>query len=207
MIRELDPVVQQQFGLPYFEHYDGPGKHYSSQSPIPAEDIPTMVKAAGLPLDILCSILVVGCASGELVHDLVCLGYNAFGIDISSYALARADSNIEGRLYHMDAERLLIFPEDTFTVTVANMVPHVDPSRMVTWLTELRHISAICVYLRYITKEWAEDYHAKYHSESYRLHIPWAESEEWWAGIFDQASLTIAHRVDDDDCCSRVVLV
>jgi len=48
-------------------------------------------------------VLVVGCAYGFVVKYLVSLGVNAFGFDISEYAISQADPSIASRVFVGDA--------------------------------------------------------------------------------------------------------
>jgi len=59
-------------------------------------------------------VLDVGCGKGFFVHDLVnSEGLDAYGVDISSYALLGAMPDVVGRL-HLQDMRKLVFPDDTF---------------------------------------------------------------------------------------------
>ncbi len=48
-------------------------------------------------------VLVVGCAYGYLVKHLVLLGVDAYGMDISSYAISQAPSEVTSRVFVGDA--------------------------------------------------------------------------------------------------------
>ena len=55
-------------------------------------------------------VLDVGCAKGFLVKDLmkVCPGLEAFGLDISLYALMHCEPEVVGRLHLGSAEQLAV---------------------------------------------------------------------------------------------------
>src|SRR5207245_9829590 len=65
-------------------------------------------------------VLDVGCAKGFLVGDLmrVCPGLEAFGLDISDYALRACDPGLIGRL-HRGSCIDLPFADSTFYVVIA----------------------------------------------------------------------------------------
>src|SRR5882672_9087191 len=48
-------------------------------------------------------VLDVGCAKGFLVKDMVGIGLDAYGIDVSRYALMKAEPEAVGRLHLGDA--------------------------------------------------------------------------------------------------------
>ena len=59
-------------------------------------------------------VLDVGCAKGFFVNDLVnSCGIDAYGVDISTYALMNSIPNVSGRLHCQDMTNLL-FPDSTF---------------------------------------------------------------------------------------------
>ena len=59
-------------------------------------------------------VLDVGCGKGFFVHDLVnSEGLDAYGVDVSSYAISKAMPDIVGRL-HLQDMRQLLFPDGTF---------------------------------------------------------------------------------------------
>jgi len=65
-------------------------------------------------------VLDVGCAKGFLVKDLmkVCPGLEAFGLDISEYALTHCEPEVVGRLHLGSADRLP-FPDRSFSAVVS----------------------------------------------------------------------------------------
>jgi SAM-dependent methyltransferase len=70
-------------------------------------------------------VLDVGCAKGFLVKDLrkVCPDLEAFGLDISEYALLNCEPEVVGRLHLGTCERLP-FPDDSFDAVIAKDVIH-----------------------------------------------------------------------------------
>jgi ubiquinone/menaquinone biosynthesis C-methylase UbiE len=111
-------AISRQYGELYF---DGPrtygygGYRYDGRWIPVAEDI---VKHFNLkPGD---RVLDVGCAKGFLVKDLmrVCPGLEAFGLDISEYALMHCESEVVGRL-HLGSADKLPFPDKSFNAVLA----------------------------------------------------------------------------------------
>ena len=63
-------------------------------------------------------MLDVGCAKGFLVKDLVDQGIQAFGVDVSEYALLNCLPDVVGRL-HLGNATNLIFPDGSFGAVLA----------------------------------------------------------------------------------------
>ena len=111
-------AISRQYGRDYF---DGPrevgygGYRYDGRWIPIAEDV---VRHFGLkPGD---RVLDVGCAKGFLVKDLmkVCPGLEAFGLDISEYALKHCEPEVVGRLHLGSADRLP-FPDRSFDAVIS----------------------------------------------------------------------------------------
>ena len=111
-------AISRQYGEAYF---DGPrevgygGYRYDGRWIPIAED---MVRHFNLkPGD---RVLDVGCAKGFLVKDLmkVCPGLEAFGLDISEYALMHCEPEVVGRL-HLGSADKLPFPDKSFNAVIS----------------------------------------------------------------------------------------
>ena len=111
-------AIAREYGQQYF---DGPrevgygGYRYDGRWVPVAEDI---VRHFNLkPGD---RVLDVGCAKGFLVKDLmkVCPGLEAFGLDISEYALMHCEPEVVGRLHRGSADRLP-FPDNSFSAVIS----------------------------------------------------------------------------------------
>jgi len=63
-------------------------------------------------------VLDVGCAEGFLVKDLLAEGINAFGVDVSEYALMNCEPAVIGRLEISSAEKLP-FQDNSFDAVLA----------------------------------------------------------------------------------------
>ncbi len=111
-------AIARQYGQMYF---DGPrevgyGSYRYDGRWIPvAEDIVRHFKLK--PGD---RVLDVGCAKGFLVKDLmkVCPGLEAFGLDISEYALMHCEPEVVGRL-HLGSADHLPFPDNSFNAVIS----------------------------------------------------------------------------------------
>jgi len=111
-------AIAQQFGHDYF---DGPravgygGYRYDGRWIPVAEDIVRHFRLK--PGD---RVLDVGCAKGFLVKDLmkVCPGLEAFGLDISEYALMHCEPEVVGRLHLGSADRVP-FPDGGFNAVIS----------------------------------------------------------------------------------------
>jgi ubiquinone/menaquinone biosynthesis C-methylase UbiE len=111
-------AIARQYGREFF---DGPreqgygGYRYDGRWRPVAEDF---IRHFGLkPGD---RVLDVGCAKGFLVKDLMtaCPGLEAFGVDISEYALMHCEPEVVGRLHLGNADRLP-FPDNSFAAVIS----------------------------------------------------------------------------------------
>jgi len=88
-------------------------------------------------------VLDIGCAKGFLIKDLleVVPGVEAWGIDISRYALAHAHPAVAGRLVRASCERLP-FADDSFDLALAiNTVHNLEPDGCLAAVRELQRVS------------------------------------------------------------------
>jgi SAM-dependent methyltransferase len=88
-------------------------------------------------------ILDVGCAKGFLVKDLmnVCPGLEAFGIDISEYAVLNCEPEVVGRLHVGDA-RHLVFPDGSYQALISiNTIHNLERAGCVTALKEMQRVA------------------------------------------------------------------
>ena len=116
-------AISRQYGEAYF---DGPrevgygGYRYDGRWIPIAEDFVRHfnLKAGDRVLD-------VGCAKGFLVKDLmkVCPGLEAFGLDISEYALMHCEPEVVGRL-HLGSGDRLPFPDGSFSAVISINTVH-----------------------------------------------------------------------------------
>ena len=136
-------AISRQYGELYF---DGPrtygygGYRYDGRWIPVAEDI---VKHFNLkPGD---RVLDVGCAKGFLVKDLmkVCPGLEAFGLDISEYALKHCEPEVVGRLQLGSAD-YLPFPDKSFNAVLAiNTIHNLERADAIRAVREIERILVI----------------------------------------------------------------
>lgn len=88
-------------------------------------------------------VLDIGCAKGFLVKDFMieCPGLEAFGLDISDYALKHCEKEVVGRLGQGTAE-VLNYPDDSFDFVVSlNTLHNLDRVCVVDALREISRVS------------------------------------------------------------------
>jgi ubiquinone/menaquinone biosynthesis C-methylase UbiE len=86
-------------------------------------------------------LLDVGCAKGFLVKDLLELGIDAYGIDISEYALMHCEPEVVGRL-HLGSAESLPFPDKSFAaVTSINTAHNLPRDRCVSAVREMERLA------------------------------------------------------------------
>jgi len=133
--------IALRFGMEYF---DGPreqgygGYRYDGRWIPIAEDIVRHfdLKAGDRVLD-------VGCAKGFLVKDLmkVCPGLEAYGLDLSEYAVMHCERDVVGRIHLGNALRLP-FPDGSFQAVISiNTIHNLDRSDCVRALSEIERLA------------------------------------------------------------------
>ena len=86
-------------------------------------------------------VLDVGCAKGFLVKDLLALGIDAYGIDVSEYALMRCEPEAVGRLHLGSADRLP-FPDGSFSAVLSiNTVHNLPRDRCGVAMREMQRLA------------------------------------------------------------------
>jgi len=88
-------------------------------------------------------VLDVGAAKGFLVKDfaIACPGLEAFGLDISEYALLHCEPEVVGRL-HLGSADSLPFPDDSFDAVISiNTLHNLERDRCIVALQEIMRVS------------------------------------------------------------------
>jgi cyclopropane fatty-acyl-phospholipid synthase-like methyltransferase len=88
-------------------------------------------------------VLDIGCGKGFLVKDLmkVCPGLEAFGLDISEYAVRNCETEVVGRI-HVGNATHLPFPEKSFQAVLSiNTVHNLDRADCVRAIQEMERVS------------------------------------------------------------------
>jgi SAM-dependent methyltransferase len=134
-------------------------------------------------------ILDVGCAKGFLVKDLmqVCPGLEAFGLDVSEYALLHCEPEIVGRLHLGRCDRLP-FPDRSFDAVVSiNTIHNCDRAGVIRSLREIERVARGRAYVQVDS----------YRTEAQRnLFLDWVLTAEFhgypdeWRAVFAEAGYT-----------------
>jgi len=139
--KEENRAIAMKFGKEYFDgtREQGYGGYRYDGRWLPiAEDI---VRHFNLrPGD---RVLDVGCGKGFLVKDLmkICPGLDAFGLDISEYAVMNCEPEIIGRVHVGNATRLP-FPDNSFQAVISiNTIHNLDRAGCVQALQEMERIA------------------------------------------------------------------
>ena len=176
--------ISKEYGELYF---DGPrdygygGYRYDGRWQPVAKDI-----VAHFGLTVGSRVLDVGCAKGFLVKDLLsaCPGLEAFGLDISEYALLNCEPEVIGRLHLGSAEKLP-FPDGSFDAVIClNTIHNLPRERCITALQEIERLAPG---RGFVTVD-------SYRTEEQRdLFVEWvltAEHHDFpdgWIALFDEA--------------------
>ncbi|HVB79217.1 MAG TPA: methyltransferase domain-containing protein, partial [Candidatus Binataceae bacterium] len=134
-------AISRLFGHEYFDgprEYGYGGYRYDGRWVPVARDI-----VAHFGLKAGDRVLDVGCAKGFLVKDLmqVCPGLEAFGLDISEYALMHCEPEVIGRL-HLGAADRLLFPDNSFKAALSiNTIHNYDRNGVIRCLKEMQRVS------------------------------------------------------------------
>jgi ubiquinone/menaquinone biosynthesis C-methylase UbiE len=89
-------------------------------------------------------VLDVGCGKGFLVKDLMiaCPGLEAFGLDVSHYALTHCEKEVIGRL-HLGSADSLPFPDGSFDAVLSlNTIHNLDRAGAVKAMREIQRVSS-----------------------------------------------------------------
>ena len=131
-------AIAKQYGEMYF---DGPREYgygdyrYDGRWQPVARDI-----VAHFKLQPGMRVLDVGCAKGFLVKDLMSEGIEAFGLDISRYALTHCEPEVVGRL-QIGSALELPFPDASFDAVLSvNTIHNLDREGCVKALQEFTRI-------------------------------------------------------------------
>jgi SAM-dependent methyltransferase len=133
--------VSRQYGREYFDgdrSYGYGGYRYDGRWKPVAEDIISHFSLK--PGD---RILDIGCAKGFLVKDLmiVSTGLEAFGLDVSHYALKHCELEVVGRLHHGNAIALP-FPDHSFDAVISiNTLHNLPRAECIAALREIERVT------------------------------------------------------------------
>jgi SAM-dependent methyltransferase len=141
-----------------------------------------------LKLNFSDKVLEYGCAHGYLVKALNDFKINAYGVDISSYAISKASADIKKKLFTITKKNFSkklkkIAGNENFKYTIAKDVfEHIKPKDL---LAVIRILSNFTKYL-FVIVPLGDN--GKYRIQSYGEDITHliAENEEWWKNILEK---------------------
>jgi hypothetical protein len=134
-------------------------------------------------------VLDVGGAKGFLVKDLmkVCPGLEAFGLDVSDYAVRNCEPEVVGRMHVGDC-RNLPFPDGSFDAVISiNTIHNVDRAGCVTALKEIQRLSGGRAYVQ------VDSYRTEQERELFLSWVLTAYTHDYpdgWKRIFAEAGYT-----------------
>lgn len=131
-------------------------------------------------------VLDVGCAKGFLVKDLLKVEpkIEAFGIDVSRYALMRCEPEVIGRL-HLGSADDLPFPDNSFQAAISlNTIHNLDRSGCIRALGELQRVSGGRAFVQLDSYRTPEQ---KAIFEEWVLTAQWHDYPEGWIELFREA--------------------
>ena len=177
--------VSREYGETYFDgprEYGYGGYSYDGRWRPVAQDI---VDHFGLkPGD---KVLDVGCAKGFLVKDLLELGIDAYGIDVSHYALMNCEPEVVGRLQIGSAESLP-FPDGSFDAVVSiNTIHNLKREKCVQAVKEIERLAPGKGFIQvdsYRTPEQKEIF------ESWVLTAYFYDYPDGWLKLYEEAGYT-----------------
>jgi len=177
--------ISKEYGMEYFDgsrEYGYGGYYYDGRWVPVAKDI---IKHFGLKSGD--KVLDVGCAKGFLVKDLLAEGIEAFGIDISEYALMNCEPEVIGRLQIGSAEKLP-FPDNSFDAVLAINSIHNLPKNLC--LEAVREIERLAPNKGFIQVDSYLTKNDKRLFESWVLTALFHGYPDEWIRLFEQAEYT-----------------
>lgn len=177
--------ISREYGEMYFDgprEYGYGGYQYDGRWQPVAQDIINHFNLK--PGD---RVLDVGCAKGFLVKDLLALGIDAYGLDISEYALMHSEPEVVGRLHLGSAERLP-FPDHSFSAVLAiNTLHNLPREHLITAVKEMERLAPGKGFIQvdsYRTPEQKDIF------ESWVLTAMHHDYPDGWVGLFQEAGYT-----------------
>lgn len=177
--------ISREYGETYFDgsrEYGYGGYRYDGRWQPVAKDI---VEHFGLkPGD---RVLDVGCAKGFLVKDLLALGIDAYGVDISRYALLNCESEVIGRL-HLGSADSLPFPDGSFAAVLSlNTIHNLPRHRCRIALQEIQRLAPGKGFVQVDSYRTPEQ---KAVFESWVLTAEFYDYPDGWESLFREAGYT-----------------
>lgn len=186
--------MEEIYNEDYYENGEATGLScYENYRWIPELTIPLAYSfLKGTVLDDSDNVLDFGCAKGYLVKAFRLLGVNAFGADISEYAISCADSDTKKFIFHVsDADVSWIANENSVSALMTkDVLEHMTEdaidkllsSLSDTFVSKMIHV----IPLGDLGKFRIDDYHRDV------THIQ-IQNEQWWMEKFSQHGWTGRH--------------
>ena len=180
--------ISREYGEMYFDgprEYGYGGYRYDGRWVAIAED---MIEHWNLKPGM--QVLDVGCAKGFLVKDfmIACPGLEAFGLDISEYALKHCEPEVIGRL-HLGSAVSLPFPDNSFDAVISTNTLH--NLKRAECIQALREIMRVTKDGRAYVQ--VDSYHNEEEKEIFLDWVLTAYTHDYmdgWKAIFDEAGYT-----------------
>lgn len=177
--------ISKEYGQMYFDgprEYGYGGYRYDGRwQPVAKEIISHFGLKAGD------RVLDIGCAKGFLVKDLVALGIDAYGVDVSQYALMNCEPEVVGRLQIGNAESLP-FPDKSFDAVLSiNTIHNLSRDRCKLALKEIQRLAPGRGFVQidsYRTEEQKKIF------ESWVLTAEFHDYPDRWIVLFNEAGYT-----------------
>jgi len=180
-------AISRQYG---FEYWDGDRKYgyggyrYDGRWRSVAHD---MIAHFGLKPGM--RVLDVGCGKGFLVKDLMleCPGLEAFGLDISHYALMHCEKDVIGRL-HLGSADALPFPDGSFDCVISlNTIHNLERDRAVAAMREIERLSGGRAYVQVDSYRTPEEREI---AVSWIITARFHDYPDGWIRVFGEAGYT-----------------
>lgn len=129
-------------------------------------------------------VLDIGAAKGFLVKDLLALGIDAYGVDVSEYALMTCEPEVVGRL-HLGSAESLPFPDKSFACVLSiNTLHNLKKPELIRALQEIERLSTNG---RFVQVDSYRNEDEKKIFESWVLTAYTYGYPDEWKAIFDEA--------------------
>jgi ubiquinone/menaquinone biosynthesis C-methylase UbiE len=180
-------AISKQFGKEYWDgerKYGYGGYRYDGRWRPVARDI-----IAHFGLNAGMRVLDVGCGKGFLVKDLMleCPGLEAFGLDISRYALMHCEKEIVGRL-HLGSAESLPFPDRSFDCVLSiNTIHNLPRPRAVMAMREIQRLSGGRAFVQVDSYRTAEEREV---AMSWILTAEFHDYPDGWLRLYAEAGYT-----------------
>lgn len=182
--------ISREYGQMYFDgprEYGYGGYRYDGRWVPVAHDM-----IAHFGLEAGDRVLDVGAAKGFLVKDFMKAlpGLEAFGIDVSTYALMQCEPEVVGRL-HLGSALTLPFPDNSFKAVISlNTIHNLDRSGCIAALKEIQRVSQGRAFVQVDSYRTPEQ---KAVFEDWVLTARFHDYPDGWLQVFREAGYTGDH--------------